>query len=206
MPEMSLERWPRPGLKSDISMRTNILRYFHASLKRFGRWTAAEDELLLQKHKEFGPAWTALSLEVISRSPTECRRRWLTISGALENLSDTERKLIYEDGYEKYGNQLIKIPQERIVAGPFAKLAAAVEPVGFRSQRRQVGWGTMERLAVREGYEQYGPSWTFIARKLQYRTGRQCRNMMMRRYVECNEDKLETITLGSNEQVKPPIE
>lgn len=139
---------------------------------------------MLQKYEEIGPAWTALALEITSRSSTECRRRWLTLSGALEKLSESDRKLVYEDGYEKHSGQLIKVPMEQIVSGPFARLAAAVEPVRFRSLVRKTGWGTMERLAVREGFEQYGSNWTFIARKLQYRTGRQCRNMMIRKYID----------------------
>lgn len=165
-------------------MLTLIRRSLHASAPRLHRWTAAEDELLASKHAELGPAWTLLSLSLNSRSPVECRRRWLHLSGALEGLSPPLRRLVYEEGYEVHQGRLIRIPMEQIVPGPFTRLAASVTRVQFRSQRRLAGWGTMERLAVREGYEQYGPNWSFIARRLQFRTGRQCRNMMLRRHIE----------------------
>jgi hypothetical protein len=83
-----------------------------------------------------------------------------------------------------HNGKLVKIPMENIVAGPFHKLAAAIPPVRFRSQRKRSGWGTLERLAVREGYEQYGPNWSLIARRLQYRTATQCRKMMMNQFIE----------------------
>lgn len=166
------------------SMLSSTRRYLHASALRLHRWTTAEDGLLRSKYTELGPAWTLLSLSLNSRSPVECRRRWLSLSGALEGLSPEARRLVYEEGYEFHQGRLIRIPMEQIVPGPFSKLAASIERVRFRSQRRLLGWGTMERLAVREGYEQYGPNWSFIARRLQFRTGRQCRNMMLRRHVE----------------------
>lgn len=165
-------------------MLSSTRRYLHSSALRLHRWTATEDEMLKRKYTELGPAWTLLSLSLNSRSPVECRRRWLSLSGALENLPSETRRLVYEEGYELHQGRLIKIPMEQIVPGPFAKLAASIERVRFRSQRRLLGWGTMERLAVREGYEQYGPNWSFIARRLQFRTGRQCRNMMLRRHIE----------------------
>lgn len=160
-----------------------LARAFHASCMLQHRWVASEDALLLEKYKELGPAWTLLSLSIRSRSPTECRRRYLTISGKLEGLSPAEHKLVYEDGYEMHNGLLIKIPQERIVSSPFARLAAAIPPVRFRSLRRRQGWTPMEIMAVQEGFEQYGPRWDVIARRLQYRTDRQCRNMMQRRFI-----------------------
>jgi hypothetical protein len=150
-----------------------------------------EDELLTNRYDELGPAWTVLSLGLQSRSPIECRRRWLIISGALEELSPENYKLIYEEGYERHNGRLIKVPKERIVAGPFARLAAAVEPVRFRSERRRGGWQQSEYMAVQEGLEQYGPRWDFIAKRMQYRTGRQCRNMMQRRYIGWNANLIE---------------
>lgn len=167
-----------------MSCLRSFCRSLHFSrLSLSSRWTAAEDALLLKRYEELGPAWTALSLGIQSRSPTECRRRWLLLSGTLEGLTALERTLVYNEGYEKHDGQLIKIPQERIVAGPFAKMAAAIEPVRFRTQRKRGGWTPQEVMAVREGYEQYGPRWDCIARKLQYRTGTQCRNMMRNRFI-----------------------
>lgn len=169
-------------LKSPISYS----RSFHNSALRFGRWTAAEDTLLQEKYQELGPAWTILSLFIKSRSPIECRRRWLMLSGSLTGLNEAERKLVYEDGYDKVGDQMVLFPMEQVTPGPFAKMVASVKPVGFRSQRKAGGWGTFEKLAVREGFEQYGPNWKFIASKLQYRTPRQCRNMILKRYAMHN--------------------
>lgn len=167
-------------------------RFFRSSSVLFGRWTAAEDQLLLQRYDELGPAWTLLALGIRSRSPIECRRRYLQVSGALEKLTPKQHDLIYNEGYELHpdGTTLVKVPMERIVAGPFAKLAAAVEPVRFRRERRKRGWSQMERLAVQEGVEQYGPNWSLIARKLQFRSATQCRNMMIRRVIKFDEGRL----------------
>lgn len=162
-------------------------RHFHTSGVSFGRWTLAEDTTLLKKYEELGPSWTVMALSLQSRSPTECRRRWLNLSGTLEGLPKDIRRLVYEEGYEMHSGRLIKIPVERIVSGPFKRLAAAVEPVRFRGERRRKGWSPTERMAVQEGFEQYGPRWDFIAKSLQFRTGRQCRNMMLRRYVNWSE-------------------
>ena len=167
-------------------------RSFRTSAALLGRWTTAEDQLLLQKYRKFGPAWTVLALEITSRSPIECRRRYLQISGALENLTPAQHQLIYTEGYELHpdGRTIIKVPMERIVAGPFAKLAAMVEPVRFRRERRKKGWSQLERIAVQEGVEQYGPNWRLIAEKLQFRTPMQCRNMMIRRAIKLDESRL----------------
>lgn len=163
-------------------------RGLHASPRLLGRWSETEDQLLLNKYAELGPAWTVLSLAIASRSPVECRRRWLMLSGSLEGLGPEARRLVYEEGYEWHQGRLIKIPMERVVAGPMAKLAAGIPPVRFRSQRRKGGWCQMERVAVQEGLEQYGPNWKLIAAKLQYRSPTQCRNMMLRRSILWNLD------------------
>ncbi|PJF19097.1 hypothetical protein PSACC_01065 [Paramicrosporidium saccamoebae] len=164
-------------------MQLRLIRTFHASRLALSRWTGAEDATIMAKYEELGPAWTVLSLSVPSRSPIECRRRWLTLNGAMTNLPETDRRLVYNDGYELHNGRLIKIPMERISAGPFAKLVAMVKPVRFRRDRKRGGWSKEEIMAVQEGVEQYGPRWNFIAAKLQYRTGRQCRNMMQSRFI-----------------------
>jgi hypothetical protein len=167
-------------------------RNFHASPMLSGRWTSSEDALILKEYAKLGPAWTALSFSVLGRSPIECRRRWLTLSGTLTTLSPQARQLVYTEGYEEHSGRLIKVPMERIVASPFAKLAAMVQPVRFRGERKRGGWSKEEIMAVQEGVLQYGPRWNFIAEKLQYRTGRQCRNMMQRRFIAWSKKLLES--------------
>lgn len=183
-----------------MSIYRSTLRTFHSSPILFSRWTAVEDTLLLKKYEELGPAWTVLSLCIKSRSPIECRRRWLMIGGSLEGLDEEEHKKVYEDGYDKVGNQFIQFPMEQIAPGPFAKMAAAVQPVGLRSQRKRGGWSLLEKLAVREGFEQYGPNWKLIASKLQYRTPIQCRNMMMKHYALYNTDLLRPLMKKHTEE------
>lgn len=171
-------------------MKLNFSRGFHASRRLFGRWTEAEDKIILDTYEELGPAWTVLAFKVNSRSPVECRRRWLTLTNALTDLSPEERRLVYEDGYEFHNGRLIKIPMENIVASPFAKMAAAVEPARFRGQRKREGWSLMERMALREGFETVGAQWNLIAEKIQFRTGVQCRNMMQRQFIGYNQHLL----------------
>lgn len=158
-------------------------RNFQTTRLLLNRWTGEEDALLLGRYEELGPAWTVISMGIRSRSPMECRRRWLILSGALEGLNAEEYRLVYVEGYERLNKRLVRVPMERIVASPFAKLASMIDQVRFRSQRKKGGWSQIERLAVWQGLDQYGPNWQLIADKMQYRTPQQCRNLMLRRFV-----------------------
>lgn len=190
------------GLLPVHPLRQLILRQFHNSrVSLSSRWTAAEDTLLLKRYEEFGPAWTVLALGIRSRSPTECRRRWLTVTLTVKELDPEERRLVYEEGYEKHGDQLVKVPQERILPGPFAMLAATIKKVRFRSQRKLGGWTNEEIMTVQEGYEQNGPRWDLIAKRMQFRTGRQCRNMMQKRFIEWGQHLVEGASTKEHQKV-----
>lgn len=162
---------------------------FHASRTLLSGWKPQEDAKLLKRYEKIGPSWTMLAMQMPSRSPEECRRRYLRLSGQLEGLPAETARLIYIDGYEMHNGELMMIPRETVVSNPFQKAARAVDPVRFRSQRKRQGWTPMERIAVREGFEQLGPSWDTIARSLQYRTGPQVRNFMLRQSVCLLTDK-----------------
>jgi len=160
------------------------IRSFHGSnILLRGPWTSREDAEVKKQYDRWGPAWTAIAIKIPSRSPVEVRRRYLRLSGTLASLSKAEEKLVNDEDWEPVNKRLMRIPMETIVRGPFARLAAAVPLVRFRSQRRGEGWTMLEQMALREGYEQYGPRWDHIARQMQYRSGRQCRNFMQRKYI-----------------------
>lgn len=48
-------------------------------LKIFSRaWQISEDTSIVDSYQKFGPSWALIACKLPGRSPTECRRRWLT--------------------------------------------------------------------------------------------------------------------------------
>ncbi len=162
-----------------------LARAFHATAPLCHRWEAAEDANIRALYAKYGPAWTVVALRVPGRSPVECRRRHLVLEGALAGLPEGHKRLIYEENYEvRPDGSLIRVPMERIEASPFARVASSIAPVRFRRDRTRAPWSAHEMMAIREGFEQYGPRWDLIAKPLQYRTERQVRNVIVRRYID----------------------
>lgn len=133
-----------------------ITRHFHPSPQSLSRWTNLEDQKLLQRYEKIGQAWTVLSLGLNSRSPVECRRRILKLTGQLKGIESNKELMdaVYVKDYEIHNGRLLKIPSEKIVSTPFQRLSVAAPYQRYRSQRKKLGWAPVELLALRQAYEQ----------------------------------------------------
>ncbi len=160
----------------------------------YGAWKPSEDKLLSAAYEKYGPAWTVVSFDVPSRSPIECRKRHLKLSGVLES-PELQRNpdlyhAVFEEGYEigKDG-VLIQFPIEKIEESPLAKLSAGLERNRRKARNRKEGedWSEDEILVVREGYETYGPNWNFIAKRLYKRTPKEVKDLMQRISIELSQ-------------------
>ena len=133
-----------------------IIQKFHSSAQSLSRWTSIEDQKLLKRYDTIGQAWTLLSLGMNSRSPIECRRRILKLTGQLKGIDSNKELMdaLYVKDYEMHNGRLLKIPTERILSTPFQRLSAAAPYQRYRSQRKKSGWASVELLALRQAYEQ----------------------------------------------------
>lgn len=149
------------------------------SARLYGAWQAAEDQLLQASFEAHGPAWTVVSFNVPSRSPTDCRKRHLQLSATLkaERLKDPRAfHAVFQDGFElATEGRFVKFPVETVEATPLAKLC---ERLPERTNRQAATWSEQERLVVREAYETLGANWKLIARRLSKRTPEETRLMM----------------------------
>lgn len=152
------------------------------SLRRFyGAWKTNEDGLLNTAFEKHGPAWTVVSFNIAGRTPDECRKRHLKLSGTLESsdrLKDPRAfHAVFHDGFDlaKDGT-FVRFPREQIEENPITKLAARIPYT--KKKKNGAEWTLEEKLVVREGYEMWGPNWNLISTKLRKRTPEEVRTMM----------------------------
>lgn len=212
-----------PGFKMLINHLIIPRRFFfHSTPILCRRWQAAEDEQLTKRYEKYGPSWTLISFRLNRRTPEDCRKRHLVLSGRLESIKrSADRQQLYQNGIESVDlERAIQIPNERIEPSPFAILAAKLPKRRLRQVKRENprnldSWSELEQLVVREGYEQYGPDWKRIAQRLSRRTPAQVKRMMEDRFllwsvanspVQPNEDALvKAIRDISKESLIEPI-
>jgi len=156
----------------------------------YGAWKSAEDKLLLEAYEKHGPAWTIVSFAVPSRSPTECRKRHIRLSGILETderLRDGRlAEAVYQEGFElaKDGSHLVRVPEPVIEESPLAKLSGALPKLRRRKEQdmreSEEGrpWTELEQFVMREAYEVYGPNWKVIAGRLERRSPEEVKAFM----------------------------
>lgn len=172
-------------------------RGFHCSAVLRRRWTETCDSLLLENYEKFGPSWQLVARET-KRNASECRKRWLSLSGILEKERYEADRQLWLDGYERSGEGWIRVPIDELPTEPLERLAKHCPPPFHKSdwQKKMAGWKESEFLLLREGYEQHilplGPeadeeslrsAWQKIASKLSRRTADQCRNFFQRQHV-----------------------
>src|ERR1700733_4938588 len=139
---------------------------FHTSIMFRDAWKPHQDKLLLEQYEKYGPSWTFISFAINSRSPTECRKRILTLTNALDQFKlPHEKEWAFQLGYEKHGNNWIDIPQDIIDESPFQKISKKIIKKTLREKRTKK-WTELEIMALREGYDQYGSDWEAIARRM----------------------------------------
>jgi hypothetical protein len=181
-----------------------LTRSFHSTGSRlFRRWTAECDAQLLANYKEWGPAWAFIARNQPSkRTLSECRRRWLILSGVLDREPGQRERDMWLDGFERVQtkpgeSEWIKIPLEPMPASPLDRLVPLLPNHPTNWTKKSVGWSEAERLALREGYEQFvlplkdgaanedevDAAWELISKRLSRRTGRQCRNFFERQFA-----------------------
>lgn len=164
-----------------------LIKTIHTTTLRMRKWGVDETELLIAKVQEFGPAWTVCSQFLPGRSALDCRKQHGTISSKDKN---GEEKMLMKQGCEKFPDsaphQWFIVPLEPCPKNSFENLASKIPPQKFRSEKKKLGWSNEEILALREGFELYGPDWTKISRKLQYRTPKQCQKILEKLSIHTN--------------------
>lgn len=160
------------------------LRSFRLVLGRRGyaAWKPHEDHKLQAAYDKHGPAWTVVSFAVNSRTPVDCRKRYLKLSGVLEGVDARVREDVFQGGYE-FGRDghLIRVPMEQIEKSPMTMLA---DKLPRRTRRSGPEWSDPEILLVREAFETYGPNWEVIAKLLSKRTPEEVQKLMERQSSE----------------------
>jgi hypothetical protein len=146
-------------------------------------WKQEEDQSLVDAFKKHGPAWTVVSFAVRSRSPVECRKRHLSLSGTVSKLKEMhprDRDLIFQEGYEMgKDGYLIKFPEPVIEVSPYKKLAEQLPQKIKKKGANGRPWTELERMVVREAYEALGPNWLVISKVLVKRTPKEIHSMMI---------------------------
>jgi Myb-like DNA-binding domain len=164
-------------------------RTFHCTHIMKRAWNVADDEKLLKTHTDYGPVWGVVSRSFPSRSPRECRKRWLLLTMAISTadpaLQSREERLLIE-GYERHGNRWIRFPVEDPGPSPFRRIAAAIPWFKFARDKRKAGWPLVERMALREGFEQHGRNWSFIANQMSKRSATECQKRLVEEFILTN--------------------
>lgn len=162
---------------------------FRLTRRLLGAWKPEEDALLRAGLEKHGPAWTLLSFSLPGRTPQECRKRQLTLSGQLK--TDSRLKdprafhAVFHEGFELAADGgFVRVPSEEIGETPVARLAAGLD----RSRTRRAGrpWEEGEKMVVREGYEIMGRNWKWIAARLHRRTPEEVQALMEEMSAEFN--------------------
>lgn len=202
----------------------HLRRGFHVSAILRRRWSEDCDARLLAAYDRIGPAWPVISAEQPGRSVGECRRRWLHLAGVLDREPYAGDKELWLQGYERITLQdgqrgWIRVPgAERLPEDPFERIATGLPLFRANWNKKLAGWSELERLALREGYEQYvhpasrkgghaenehrhdtpetetsspavDAAWLRIARRFSRRTATQCRNFFNRQHVLWRSDE-----------------
>jgi len=184
-------------------------RPFHSSSILFRAWGQSDDKKLLDRYNRYGPSWTFLSFTIPHRTPDECRKRILHLTGRISsslNLHPKDREKMFHhamefepnennssdnssssngisdgDGGLKVKGKWHSYPPTPISPSPYLILASKIRKKTMK-ERWNPQWTQMEIWALREGYDQWGDNWTKIAYRIPRRTPAQCRKFMEKRY------------------------
>lgn len=203
---------------------------FRPSTRLLRRWTEECDSKLLQVYEKYGPAWGLIASHLSDhRTGSECRKRWLNLSGTLAAERFEADRQLWIDGYERITlsttgqSGWIKVPDvEKLPETPFERICKHLPK--FRSSwlKKKAGWSEIEMMALREGYEQLivpfqnenrieseiDETWEAIAKKFSRRTGAQCRNFFSKQHIFWqSERKLNEVTTEINKtQLQPELQ
>lgn len=193
--------------------------FFRQSNRLLRRWTEDCDTKLMQFYDKYGPAWNLLAAQLQGgRTGSECRKRWLTVSGTLEAERYESDKKLWLDGYERITLEngqkgWIRVPDiEKLPENPFEMIAKHLPRFKSSWIKKQAGWSQIELMALREGYEQFilplqeqhldvKEAWDQLAKRFSRRTGTQCRNYFHKQHIFYDsEQKLKQVLVQKEEE------
>lgn len=80
------------GIITNGVANTTFSKSFHLSSILCRIWKQSDDKKLLDRYNKYGPSWTFLSFAISHRTPDQCRKRILHLTGRLDPSLDLHPK------------------------------------------------------------------------------------------------------------------
>ncbi|KAL7907617.1 Homeodomain-like protein [Trichoderma velutinum] len=136
------------------------------SRRQCGRWTNAEDEILIRKVRKqelLGQPrdWSSIAAIISGRSNKDCRKRWLRLNGCMKKgeWSSSEDTLL-RDAFEQFGARWVQV--SRYIKTRSADQCAARWQNYLDPNIKRHRWSHDEDRRLLQAYSIHGSNWKMI--------------------------------------------
>ncbi|KAK0760522.1 hypothetical protein N5P37_006716 [Trichoderma harzianum] len=136
------------------------------SRRQSGRWTNAEDEILIRKvraQEVLGQPrdWSSIAAIISGRSNKDCRKRWVRLNGCIKkgewsSSEDTQLR----DAFEQFGSRWVQV--SRYLKTRSADQCAARWQNYLDPNIKRQKWSHDEDLRLLQAYSVHGSNWKMI--------------------------------------------
>ncbi|OPB44764.1 hypothetical protein A0O28_0089020 [Trichoderma guizhouense] len=136
------------------------------SRRQSGRWTNAEDEILIRKvraQEVLGQPrdWSSIAAIITGRSNKDCRKRWVRLNGCIKKgewspSEDTQLR----DAFEQFGARWVQV--SRYIKTRSADQCAARWQNYLDPNIKRQKWSHDEDLRLLQAHSAHGSNWKMI--------------------------------------------